>query len=155
MGSMSEHFSAKNEARKAAGLSEWPEDTVEVCKKIRASTPPSTGMDFADNRKNKQRAQVKLHQSLRVIPYRLWFSCLQWCLNIRTVSIKQSASLARVVYWMLLQISEFVLFSNWGVTVCQIIWIYGPATIRSTRLTPGTVSSHSYVITIRKFNRTF
>lgn len=51
MGSLKEHFQAKNEARKAAGLPEWPEDTVEVCRKIRASSPPALGTEFLENRR--------------------------------------------------------------------------------------------------------
>ena len=58
MGSLKEHFQAKNEARRAAGLSEWPEDNVEVCKTIRAASPPATGMEFSDGRRSRQARQV-------------------------------------------------------------------------------------------------
>lgn len=54
MGSLKEHFVAKNEARKAAGLSEWLEDTADICKKIRASSPPIFAADFADLKRNRQ-----------------------------------------------------------------------------------------------------
>ena len=55
MGSLKEHFQTKNELRKAAGLPEWPEDNVEVCKTIRAASPPATGMEFMDGRRRQVR----------------------------------------------------------------------------------------------------
>lgn len=58
MGTLKEHFQTKNEMRKAAGLPEWDEDNVEVCKTIRAASPPATGMEFMDGRRSRQYRQV-------------------------------------------------------------------------------------------------
>jgi len=58
MGSLKELHQTKNEMRRAAGLPEWPEDNVEVCRNIRASTPPAAGMEFMDGRRSRQARQV-------------------------------------------------------------------------------------------------
>lgn len=61
MGSLKEHFTAKNESRKAAGLPEWLEDTAEVCKKIRASSPPVFSADFPELKRNRQVTHTAVH----------------------------------------------------------------------------------------------
>ena len=74
LGGLKDYHGLKNEARVAAGLAPLAEDTHEVCKHMRAASPPASAADLIEqqmpNRRNTRARRVRRQSSLA--RWKLW-----------------------------------------------------------------------------------